>query len=208
MKKVLLIPATAVFLLIHTLVLAEVQTPHQVGGFVLGSKIGDYKELVKLETAMPVRDMKYIEEVEVRKMKDFKSGLISYGLCAAPGRIVRIKLKYAYPTKKFYEALLKRFKKRFGEPHEWRGDPFHIVIAWKWGFVDKEGNRVGLILQHNTKDTEHKMGNSVKIKMTNFWEEERDCFEKRQREDHEAMRKKRFAKKRKGPVNWESLIPR
>ena len=91
---------------------------------------------------------------------------------------------------------------------EWRGDPFHIVIAWKWSFTDNDNNRISLILQHNTKDQEEKMGNSVKISMTNKIEEERLCYEKGFSKSEEKMRKQKHAGKKKGPVNWDLFVPR
>jgi hypothetical protein len=115
-------------------------------------------------------------------------------------------MKYADSSKKFYEALLKRFKKRFGEPLEWRGDPFHILIAWKWSFTDGKNNKISMILQHNTKDEEEKIGNAVKITVLNFLDQERACFEKNRpayREQESALKKKKTA----GPVEWDRFIP-
>ena len=94
--------------------------------------------------------------------------MIAYGTCSKPGHIVRIKLKYADASKKFYEDLLKQFKKSFGEPDEYRGDAFKIVIAWKWSFVDEENHKISLILQHNAMDEDEKIGNAVKITRNNF----------------------------------------
>ena len=79
-------------------------TPHQVGPFVLNRNISDFNEYVRMETALPIRHMENIKEVELRPIKGFKSGLIAYASCSAPGRIVRIKLKYADSSKIFYET--------------------------------------------------------------------------------------------------------
>jgi hypothetical protein len=70
----------------------------------------------------------------------------------------------------------------FGKPDRWRGDPFHVLVAWKWSFTDKEGNRISMILQHNIEDTTRKIGNAVKLSMLNFEEEEIQCFEKKESE--------------------------
>lgn len=184
------------------------QAPHQMGDFALGKNIAEYKERVKMETAIPIRHLECLVEVETQQMEGFRSGLISYGTCASPGRIVRIKLKYADSTRKFYDRLLALFKKRFGEPVEWRGDPFHVVIAWKWSFVDKENNRISLFLQHNTKDEEEKMGNSVKLNMLNFIEDERRCLEEKNLDFSGKSKKGAQAKKRGGPMDWNLFIPR
>jgi hypothetical protein len=184
------------------------QTPHQVGGFVLGKNIAEYKKLVKMKTALPIRHIESIMEVEIDRVEGFKSGLISYGTCSVPGRIVRIKLKYADSTRKYYDMLLKRFKKSFDEPVEWRGDPFHVVTAWKWSFVDKENNLISLILQHNTKDEEEKMGNSVKLTMWDLIEDERRCFEEKYPDFRKTSKKGAHFKKGSGSMDWDRLIPR
>ena len=101
---------------------------------------------------------------------------------------------------------LKRFKQRFGEPSEWQGDPFHIVIDWKWSFTDKDGNSISLHLQHNTQDMEEKLGNTVKLSMTNAIEAERDCFEKKIA-GTQGREEKKVKDSGSETVDWERLIP-
>ena len=187
--------------------LSIAQAPHEIAGFILNKNINDYKDLIKKDTELPIRHKEYLREIETIKLEKFKSGLIEYGTCTEPGRIVRIKLKYTDSSKKFYDALLKRFKMRFGEPSEWRGDPFHIVIAWKWSFKDKDGNRISLNLQHNTKDVEEKLGNSVKLTMTSAIEEESRCFEEKHPEKQASGKKSKSGKKLES-TDWERFIPR
>ena len=134
--------------------MAQADAPNQVGGFVLGQDIKKFEDRVIMDTALPVRYAENFKEVEIKFTKGFKSGLIGYGTCEQPGHIVRIKLKYADSSKKFYKKLLKRFKQRFGEPDEYRGDPFKIVDAWKWSFTNQQNQSISLTLQHNTKDEE------------------------------------------------------
>jgi hypothetical protein len=114
MKKKVVIGMAVLLLFVPGMTLAEV--PHQVGGFVLDKDIKAYEDKVIMDTALPVRYAENIEEVEIKFTRGFKSGLIAYGTCARPGNIIRIKLKYADSSKQFYKDLLKRFKKRFGEP--------------------------------------------------------------------------------------------
>ncbi len=125
MKTKVIIAMAVLLLLAPGLTLAE--APSQVGGFVLNQNIKKFEDRVIMDTALPVRYAENIEEVEIKFTQGFKSGLISYGTCARSGNIFRIKLKYADSSKKFYKDLLKRFKKQFGEPAEYRGDPFQIV---------------------------------------------------------------------------------
>jgi hypothetical protein len=206
MKIQRIIETVLMFFLLSGICMA--QAPHQMGEFVLGKNIAEYKERVKMDTAMPIRHLECLVEVETHEMEGFRSGLINYGTCASPGRIVRIKLKYANSTRKFYDKLLVLFKKRFGEPVEWRGDPFHVVIAWRWSFVDKENNRISLFLQHNTKDEEEKMGNSVKLNMRNFIEDERRCFEEKNLDYSGKSKRGAQVKKRGGPIDWDLFNPR
>lgn len=187
---------------------ATAQSPGQVGGFVLGKDIADYAADVNMSTALPIRYSEYMKEVEIKNVAGYKSGLIGYGTCSDPGKILRIKLKYADASKKFYEKLLKRFEKRFGEPSDWRGDPFHVVLAWKWSFKDPAGNRISLTLQHNTRDTEEKMGNAVKLTMTSQIEKERMCFKKEYPDFRPKRKKSGDAGKKMGENDWERFVPR
>ena len=189
-------------LLLFTPGMTRADAPHQVGGFALGQNIEAYKDRVIMDTTLPVRYSENMEEVEIKFTQGFKSGLITYGTCAKPGQIVKIKLKYADSSKEFHKNLFKQFEKRFGEPDEYRGDPFGIVKAWKWSFVDKNNNRISLVLQHNTRDEDESIGNSVKLAMWNLIEDERECFEKKK-----AAETKKTKKKKQGKADWEVLIP-
>ena len=173
MKIKVVIGMAVLILVIPGMALAE--APQQVGGFVLVQDIKKFEDRLIMDTDLPVRYAENIEEVEIKFTQGFKSGLIAYGTCNHPGHIVRIKLKYADSSKKFYKDLLKRFKTRFGEPDEYRGDAFKIVDAWKWSFVKKQNHTNSLILQHNTKDEQEKMGNSVKLTNTTLMDKDLVC---------------------------------
>ena len=184
------------------------EAPHQIGVFVLNRNISDFKDYVIMETALPIRHMESIEEVEIKPIKGFKSGLIAYATCTAPGHIVRIKLKYEDTSKKFFENLLKRIKKRYGEPEEYRGDPFHIFIAWKWSFIDKDDNRISLTLQHNSKDTEVKRGNAIKITMRNLVAEDQRCYKIKALDHREKLRQRDWKVMDPGLTGWDLYVPR
>ena len=183
------------------------QAPHQVSVFVLNRNISDFKDYVIMETALPIRYMENIKEVEIKKIEGFKTGLIAYTTCADPGNIVRIKLKYIDSSKKFFENLLEQFKKKFGKPKEYRGDPFHILIAWKWSFIDSDDNRISLILQHNSQDSEEKLGNAVKLTMTNLMEEDRHCYNKKATDDRAKMQRKDWKTIKPGLSGWNNYVP-
>jgi hypothetical protein len=183
------------------------QVPYEVGGFRLGGHINDFADRVKMATAIPIRYQEYLSEVEIKDFEAFKSGLITFGTCQAAGRIVRIKLKYADSSERFFNQLVDRITARYGKPDEWRGDSFGIVKAWKWSFRDGNGNRISLNLQHNTRDDEEKMGNAIKMTMHNLVEEERLCYEKRQagRAAKDAAGRSKPAG---GKTDWDLLVPK
>jgi hypothetical protein len=183
------------------------QTPKEIGGVVLGKNIEAFENVLKMESALPIRYAPFLKEVETKKLKGFKSGLINFGNCESPGIIIRIKLKYENSSEKFYQNLLKRFKNRFGEPDEWRGDPFHVVIAWKWSFVNKDGKRTTLTLQHNTRDSSEKLGNSVKIARLDLEMAERRCYEKK-RPGYMKAKKGHKNKDQMKDLDWEWYLPR
>ena len=206
MKKKVIIGLATLLLLVPGMTLAE--APNQVGGFVLNQDIKKFEDRVIMDTALSIRYTENIKEVEIKFTPGFKSGLISYGTCDQPGHIVRIKLKYADSSKQFYKDLLKRFKKRLGEPDEYRGDPFKIVDAWKWSFTNAQNHRISLILQHNTKDEQEKMGNSVKLTNTTLMEKDHLCYKSKQLDYRERLR--RPGKKAVMPKTggWELFVPR
>jgi len=149
--------------------------PHGVAGFVIGQNVAEFSDRLQMDTRLALRYQEYLQEVEIKPLTGFKSGLIAYGNCARPGRIVRIKMKYANASRSFYDALLARVERRFGKPTAYDGDPFHIVIEWKWSFIDADGNQITLHLSHNSRDTEEKFGNAVKLTLVNGVDEERQC---------------------------------
>jgi hypothetical protein len=183
------------------------EVPHELAGFVLGGTLTAYRQHIKPNTALPVRYLESLKEAEAKKIRGYKTGLVAYTTCLTPSRIVRLKFKYADSSKRFYDQLLERFKARFGEPDEYRGDPFHIVVAWKWAFTDENNNDISLLLQHNTRDEEEKKGNSIKMTMWNLLNEELGCFEaKHQQSTQSKDADFRFDKDQ--PIEWQRFIPR
>ncbi len=184
------------------------EAAHQVGGFALGQNIEKYKDRVIMNTALPVRYSENMEELEIKFTQGFKSGLITYGTCTKPGQIIKIKLKYADSSKEFHKNLLKRFKKQFGEPDEYRGDPFGIVKAWKWSFVDEQNQRISLNLQHNSRDAEEKKGNAVKISNITLTEEDRLCYKRKQLNHRERLRQREWKAVNPELTGWDLFVPR
>ena len=207
MKKFIIICLNLAAILVYGTGLAG-DAPHQINGFVLNDNISEFKEYVIMETALPIRHMENIEEVELKSMEGIKSGLIGYATCAAPGRIVRIKLKYKDPSKKFYEELLKRIKDKFGKPDEYQGDPFHIVVSWKWSFIGKKNERITMTLQHNTMDTEEKIGNSIKLTDRTLIEEDLKCYRAKALDQRQKLRHRDWKVMTPGLSGWDLFVPR
>jgi hypothetical protein len=201
MKKMQRLLAACALVLLPAIVLAG--APHEIAGFVLGKPISEFEPNIKTQTFMPLRNSPFLHEVETVDSEGFKNGLLWVGNCTTPPRIVRIRMKYVDSSEKFYNQLLERFKKRFGDPDEWRGDPFHVVIAWKWSFVDEQKNSISMILEHNTRDVEEATGNTIKLTMWNLIEKERDCAYQK-----EKKLKQTPPAKTPGPVDWERMLPR
>ena len=183
------------------------EIPHSIAGFALGQPIEAYAGRVVMETALPVRYLENLREVEIVPQEGFKSGLIAFGTCSKPNSIVRIKLKYADGSLEFYEELLKRFKAKFGDPQYYQGDAFKVFISWKWSFTDAHQNRISLILQHNAEDEEEKIGNAVKLTLQNALEEDMRCF---RQQKHDRLGKLRQRPPTTGlpePPPWSRFIP-
>jgi hypothetical protein len=207
MKKILIFTACITMLGIAGISQAD-DFPSQISVFKLNSKIADVKDFVIMETALPIRYMENIEEVEIKPIEGIKSGLIAYATCTAPGHIVRIKLKYRDTSKKFYEQLLKRIKNKYGDPAEYRGDPFHILIGWKWSFVDKDGSRISMTLQHNSLDTEQKMGNAIKLTASSLIEEDKKCYKIKALDKREQLRQRNWKTIKQDSSGWNIFVPR
>ena len=207
MKKLIMIFLSIAGVLVCGTGLAG-DAPHQIGVFVLNENISEFKDYVIMETALPIRHMENIEEVELRPMEGIKSGLIGYATCTAPGHIVRIKLKYQDPSKTFYEELLERIKEKFGKPDQYQGDPFHIVISWKWSFIGKKNERITMTLQHNTMDTEEKIGNSIKLTDRTLVEKDLKCHRERALDQRQKLRHRDWKVMTPELSGWDLFVPR
>jgi len=179
--------------------------PRQAAGFALGEDIGLFKDKLQSGTALPVRYLESIKEAEIKSVRGFKSGIVAYGTCAGGNRILEIKLKYEDSSRDFYLRLLEKFKARFGEPEEWKGDAFGVVLSWKWYFADTSGNKVSMILQHNVKDEAFKKGNVLKLVYSSLMEQEIACFFKK---NPKAAEQPSAKKRSPRPEDWEPLLPR
>ena len=192
MKKITLL--LCLFVLIQSSALAdEYRAPSSAGGFTLNTQIEEY--------AVSSHE-NYVKEIILTDLEGFRKGFITYGTCERPGEILRIKLKYRDRSYDFFEQLLKKYKKAFGNKPKFAGDQFGNVKGWKWSFTDEQGQLVTLALQHNLKDSDESIGNMLKLSLPGLLNEERICFNKK----HPASPDPDGSKSPES--NWEILIPR
>ena len=107
--------------------------PNEIGGFVLGSNMSEYPEVI---------ESNFLKETIITDWRGFRKGIISVGVCKNPDILLKIQLKYADSSQKFFKKLLDEYKKSFGPPDEWKGDSFGILHVWKWNFTDSENRRI------------------------------------------------------------------
>lgn len=151
--------------------LAVNNAPHELAGFKLDSFIGDYDDIPSYHN--------FLQEIVVRDVDGFRKGNIFYGVCAEPGEIIKMQFKLQNKSEKFFKRLLKLYTKKYGKPHEYVGDTFGEIIAWKWIFHDREGNKITLVLQHNLDDPGATLGNEIKLRMPDRLRQERECYNKK-----------------------------
>jgi hypothetical protein len=197
MKTSILTFLTACAVLISAVPATAHEAPSEIGGFKLGEDITEYED---------IEYANYLREVVINDWHGFRKGIISYGTCAYPGQIVKIRMKYEDSSKKFYEELLAKLKQQYGKPTEWNGDAYGILYVWKWRFTDSENRRVNLILQHNLGDDSENIGNVIKLSLPEREEEERLCFIEFC-EINKTSAEKARVQQRLEP-NWDYMLPR
>ena len=118
----------------------------------------------------------YLGVLPAPALKGYRSGYVDYGLCAAKGRVVRIKMNYSDDSLEFFNRILEALKKRYGEPKEWRGNAFGTLRTWKWSLKSKDVGPVSLILMHYVGDDgAFTDGNSIRIAATDLVRTEEAC---------------------------------
>jgi hypothetical protein len=173
------------------------KVPHEIAGIALGTRVDEYPDIVQSN---------FLKEVVVTDWHGFRKGNISFGTCKHVDQILKIDMKYRNKSKDFFQNLLKKFRKSFGEPDAWTGDSFGVLHVWKWQFIDKEQNRVSLSLQYNGKNSNETIGNMVKLSYPGKIEEERLCFVdvcENMKEKTEASQREKLNKS-----DWTHLVPR
>jgi len=182
MKKILVL-IWVMTLLLPVTARAGGTLPMTLAGISLGKDVNTYSECCDMTLATPIPDAPFLSEVHLTPhfIPGIRGGSLTYGNCAKPGKLVRIKLKFNDRSQDLFERLLKRYKKVYGKPDSYEGDAFRNIIGWKWNFHQGD-ERVSLLLMWS-RDKEMRPGVSIKMSLTSMIDLEYQCF----RDDYEAM---------------------
>lgn len=151
--------------------------PRSIAGLSLGEDMSSFKESLDMGSDQTIWNQDWFSRVEIKPLPGFQGGYLIYGNCTAPGRVVRIKLKYADDSLGFFDRLHEALQARYGRG-EWRGDPFGTLRTWKWGFKDEHGDSISLILESYTGEEEnYTPGNSIRLANRSAMLREKTCGE-------------------------------
>ncbi|QLA16356.1 hypothetical protein [Desulfolutivibrio sulfoxidireducens] len=160
--------------------------PTELAGLRLGDDIATYSQLIDAETAAKGFFRPHLEMVALKDREGLRSAYADYGTCKNKGRIVRIKVNYRDGSLKFFEKLLTELKKRYGQPEDWRGNPFGTLRAWKWSLPAGK-DRISMVLMYYAGDDgEYTEGNSLRITSRNMVEEEDRCYKEKKADEEPA----------------------
>ncbi len=155
--------------------------PLELAGIRLGQTVEAMGDRLVASATDRAFHRPYIGNVPVAPTPGFRSGYAEVGLCAKPGRIVRVKMHYADDSLAFFNHVMAALKKRYGEPSEWRGNAFGTLRTWKWSLKAPDGQPVSLILMHYAgEDGAFTEGNSIRIAATSLVREEERCQAEKQ----------------------------
>ena len=65
-----------------------------------------------------------------------------------------------------------------------------------------------MTLQHNSMDTEEKMGNAIKLTMTSLFEEDLRCYEVKALDQRQKLRQQERTLMTTGLTGWDLYVPR
>lgn len=151
--------------------------PLEIAGMRLGEDVKSNAQSLDDKKSEVDINRQYLTTTLIKPVAGYRSGYVTFGNCAVPGRIGRIKMNYEDDSREFYEKILSALKKRYGEPQQWRGNPFGTLRIWKWSLKDKTLGDVSLILQHYSgEDDSFTKGNSIRLAAPALLNQERDCW--------------------------------
>lgn len=186
---------TALCVLVAVPAVQAADTPASLAGIGLGDEASRHKSRIRLTKPRDVDAAPWLRRLPVTGDKYFTGGYVLVGTCAAPGRVVRIKLRYRNTSVKFFRELAGDMLGRYGDPAEYKGDFEGRTMGNKWSFTDASDRPISLILQH-TEGEDPELGTGTTIKLTNWGllEAERACYQERRAPAVATSRPKASAK--------------
>jgi hypothetical protein len=159
---------------------ARAETPTSLAGIALGEPVGKAKARVDTRKVREVEGAPWIKRMAVSGDKFFSGGYALVGTCAAPGTVVRVKMRYREPGLDFFRKVSGEMLARYGDPTQYKGDLEGRVMGNKWSFSDARLRPVSLIVQHTEgEDPELGAGSTVKLTNWGLLEAERACWQQR-----------------------------
>ena len=154
--------------------------PTSLAGITLGDAATNYKGRINPSKARPLDAAPWLRRMPVAGDKFFSGGYVLVGTCAAPGRVVRVKMRYQDDSLDFFRKISGEMLGRYGDPAEYKGELDGRVMGNKWGFSDPWLRPVSLILQR-TEGQDPELGAGTTVKLTNWGllEAERACWQER-----------------------------
>jgi hypothetical protein len=171
---------TAALLLTTAFASLAQDAPLELAGIRLGADVKEYPGKVVTGAADIDLNRQYLSTMALTTIPGFRSGYVTSGECDSPGRIARIKMNYDDDSMAFYEKVLAAMKARYGEPKQWRGNPFGTLRIWKWSLKDPSLGDISIILQrYSGEDDSFTKGNSIRIAAAGLLEKEHACFRRK-----------------------------
>lgn len=150
--------------------------PRTLAGVTLGQDVQEYSRLCDLKLASPMPDAPFMSEVHLDpdSIPGIRGGSLTFGNCAAPGKLLRIKLKFHDRSQGLFKKLLEKYQNTYGKPDSYEGDAFRNVIAWQWNFINGD-QKVTLLLMWS-REKEMRPGVSIKMTYASMVDTEYECF--------------------------------
>lgn len=154
--------------------------PKDLAGIALGEEASRAKGRIQSKAPRPVDGAPYLRRLGVAPDKYFSGGYVLVGTCVAPGRVIRIKMRYRDNSLDFFRKISGEMLSRYGDPAEYKGEIDGRIMGNKWSFSDPWLRPVSLMLQRTEgEDPETGVGNTVKLTNWGLLEAERACWQER-----------------------------
>jgi hypothetical protein len=154
--------------------------PTNLAGITLGDEAAKHKGRIRAASPPAPGSAPWVRRLPVTADKFYSGGYVLVGTCAAPGRVLRIKMRYRDESLDFFRKISGDMLSRYGDPTEYKGETDGRVMGNKWAFSDPWLRPVSLILQRvEGEDPEAGPGNTIKLTNWGLLEAERACWQER-----------------------------